>query len=48
MHFVYLGYIRESEEKKYKVIEDSESEEEHFDKSNDTSNVDVSQGEIKM
>ena len=48
MHFVYLGYIKESEEKKYEVIEDSKSEEERFDKSNDTPNVDVSQGEIKM
>ena len=41
MFLVYLGYHKESDEKKYEVIEDSEC-----DESADTRNV--SQGEIKM
>ena len=41
MFLVYLGYHKESDEKKYEVIEDSEC-----DESADTRNV--LQGEIKM
>ena len=41
MFLVYLGYHKESDEKKYEVIEDSKG-----DESADTRNV--SQGEIKM